>query len=181
MILATIVLDGKSGACRHTSKLDSENRSPILMGVKVSYLTSVAKQAKTASLHAWADGMKVTDRRDRTHNLSLESAALTTCTTWLGTVVTSHTASDRQAYTPVMSMLQKLYKVLTAPRAFNQQTHKCQMLDAVKCSLYVVGQLQKKKLVYRGENVTKLLGVSKRTWWQNNIMIFFSLIPFYSS
>ena len=26
---------------------------------------------------------------------------------WLGTVVTSHTASDRQAYTPVMSMLQK--------------------------------------------------------------------------
>ena len=26
---------------------------------------------------------------------------------WLGTVVTSHTASNRQAYTPVMSMLQK--------------------------------------------------------------------------
>ena len=41
---------------------------------------------------------------------------------WLGTVVTSHTASNRQAYTPVMSMLQKLYKVLTAPRAINQHT-----------------------------------------------------------
>ena len=45
---------------------------------------------------------------------------------WLGTVVTSHTASNRQAYTPVMSMLQKLYKVLTASltasRTINQHT-----------------------------------------------------------
>ena len=45
---------------------------------------------------------------------------------WLGTAVTSHTASPRHAYTPVMSMVQKDVglQVLTAPRAISQQTHR---------------------------------------------------------
>ena len=58
---------------------------------------------------------------------------------WLGTVVTSHTASNRQAYTPVMSMLQKPVQS-THCTSCNQPAHtNAIMLFAVKCSLYVVG------------------------------------------
>ena len=58
---------------------------------------------------------------------------------WLGTVVTSHTASNRQAYTPVMSMLQKAVQS-THCTSCNQPAHtNAIMLYAVKCSLYVVG------------------------------------------
>ena len=58
---------------------------------------------------------------------------------WLGTVVTSHTASNRQAYTPGMSMLQKAVQN-THRTSCNQPAHtNVIMLYAVKCSLYVVG------------------------------------------
>ena len=58
---------------------------------------------------------------------------------WLGTVVTSHTASNRQAYTPVMSMLQKDVQS-THCTSCNRPAHtNAIMLYAVKCSLYVVG------------------------------------------
>ena len=58
---------------------------------------------------------------------------------WLGTVVTSHTASNRQAYTPVMSMLQKAVQS-THCTSCNQPAHtNAIMLYAAKCSLYVAG------------------------------------------
>ena len=58
---------------------------------------------------------------------------------WLGTVVTSHTASNRQAYTPVMSMLQKAVQS-THCTSCNQPAHtNAIILCAVKSSLYVVG------------------------------------------
>ena len=57
---------------------------------------------------------------------------------WLGTVVTSHTASIRQAYTPVMSMLQKAVQ-RSHCNSCNQPAHtNAIMLYAVKCSLYEV-------------------------------------------
>ena len=43
-------------------------------------VTSVAKQAKTAFLSTWANGGKVADRRDRTHNLSLRKHCTNHCT-----------------------------------------------------------------------------------------------------
>ena len=56
---------------------------------------------------------------------------------WLGTVVTSHTASNRQVYTPVMSMLQKAVQS-THCTSCNQPAHtNAIMLYAVKCSLYL--------------------------------------------
>ena len=86
---------------------------------------------------------------------------------WLGTVVTSHTASNRQAYSPVMSMLQKAVQS-THCTSCNQPAHtNAIMLYAVKCSLYVVGpflcRILHKSWSTGGENVTKLLGVPKRT------------------
>ena len=58
---------------------------------------------------------------------------------WLRTVVTSHTASKRQAYTPVMSMLQKAVQS-THCTSCNQPAYtNAIMLYAVKLSLYVVG------------------------------------------
>ena len=58
---------------------------------------------------------------------------------WLGTVVTSHTASNRQAYTPVMSMLQIAVQS-THCTSCNRPAHtNVIMLYAVKCPLYVVG------------------------------------------
>ena len=58
---------------------------------------------------------------------------------WLGTVVTSHTGSNRQAYTPVMSMLQKAVQ-RTHCTSCNQPAHtNAIMLYAVKLSSYVVG------------------------------------------
>ena len=62
---------------------------------------------------------------------------------WLGTVVTSHTASNRQAYTPVMSMLQKAVQSTHCKSyctSCNQPAHtNVIMLYTVKCSLYAVG------------------------------------------
>ena len=86
---------------------------------------------------------------------------------WLGTVVTSHTVSNRLAYTPVMSMLQKAVQS-THCTSCNQPAHtNIIMLYAVKCSLYVVGPFLCRTLHKSwstwGENVTKLLGVPKRT------------------
>ena len=76
------------------------------------------------------------------------------------------------AYTPVMSMLQKAvqsthYK--SHCTSCNQPAHtNVIMLYAVKCSLYVVGpflcRTLHKSWSTGGENVTKLLGVPKRTW-----------------
>ena len=91
---------------------------------------------------------------------------------WLGTVVTSHTASNRQAYTPVMSMLQKAVQS-THCTSCNQPAHtNVIMLYAVKCSLYVVGpflcRTLHKSWSTGGKNVTKLLGVPKRTRWHMN-------------
>ena len=58
---------------------------------------------------------------------------------WLRTVVTSQTASNRQAYTPVMSMPQKAVQS-TPFTSWNQPAHTNGiMLYAVKCSFYVVG------------------------------------------
>ena len=57
---------------------------------------------------------------------------------WLGTVVTSHTVSHSQAYTPLMSMLQRAVQVFSAPRAINQQTHKCQ--NGVRSKVLIVRQ-----------------------------------------
>ena len=60
---------------------------------------------------------------------------------WLGTVVTSHAASHRQAYTPVMSMVQKAVQSTHCTFAQSTSRHtNVIMLYAVKCSLYVVGQ-----------------------------------------
>ena len=95
---------------------------------------------------------------------------------WLGTVVTSHTASNRQAYTPVMSMLQKAVQSTHCKshcNSCNQPAHtNVIMLYAVKCSLYVVGpflcRTLHKSWSTGGENVTKLPGVPKRTRWHMN-------------
>ena len=81
--------------------------------------------------------------------------------------MTSHTASNRQAYTPVMSMLQKAVQS-THCTSCNQPAHtNAIMLYAVKCSLYVVGpflcRILHKSWSTGGENVTKLLGAPKRT------------------
>ena len=91
---------------------------------------------------------------------------------WLGTVVTSHTASNwPYTYTPVMSMLQKAVQSTHCKShctSCNQPAHtNVIMLYAVKCSLYVVGPFLWRTLHESwstgGENVTKLLGVPKRT------------------
>ena len=60
---------------------------------------------------------------------------------WLGTVVTSHTAWNRQAYTPVMSHASKSCTKysLHLVQSTSRHTHVI-MLYAVKCSLYAVGQ-----------------------------------------
>ena len=95
---------------------------------------------------------------------------------WLGTVVTSHTASNRQAYTPVMSMLQKAVQSIHCKShctSCYQPAHtNVIMLYAVKCSLYVVGpflcRTLHKSWSRGGENVTKLLGVPKRSRWHMN-------------
>ena len=63
----------------------------------------------------------------------------------------------------------KLYKVLTALRAINQQTHICH--NGVRSRVLIVRsrsilmQVTAKKSVWRGEKVTKLLGVPKRSRW----------------
>ena len=78
---------------------------------------------------------------------------------WLGTVVTSHTAWNRQAYTPVMSMLQKAVQS-THYTSCNQPAHtNVIMLYAVKCSLYVVGRFYAGHCIKVGENGVKM--------WQN--------------
>ena len=59
---------------------------------------------------------------------------------WLGTVVTSHTASHRQAYTPVMSMVEKAVRRTHCTSCNQPADHtNAIMLYAVKCSVYEVG------------------------------------------
>ena len=82
---------------------------------------------------------------------------------WLGTVVTSHTASNRQAYTPVMSMLQKAVQSTHCRShctSCNQPAHtNVIMLYAFKCSLYVVGPF------YAGHCIK--IGLQGVKMWQN--------------
>ncbi len=60
--------------------------------------------------------------------------------------MTSHTASNMQAYTPVMSMLQKAVQ-RTHCTSCNQPAHtNVIMVYAVKCSLYVVGPFCQSKI-----------------------------------
>ena len=58
---------------------------------------------------------------------------------WLGTVVTSHTVSNRQAYTPLMSMLQRAVQSTHCTSCNQPARTNAIMLHAVKFSLYVVG------------------------------------------
>ena len=105
--------------------------------------------------------------------LLLQSFHIYTSLRWLGTVVTSHTASNWQAYTLVKSMLQKAVQSTHCKfhcTSCNRPAHtNVIMLYAVKCSLYVVCPFLCRTLhrswSTRGENVTKLLGVPKRTRW----------------
>ena len=97
------------------------------------------------------------------------------------TVVTSHTASNSQAYTSVMSMLQKAAQS-THCTSCNQPAHTNVIMSyAVKCSLYVVGpflcRTLHKSWSAGGENVTKLLGVPN----EPDDKEIFSLILFKSS
>ena len=84
---------------------------------------------------------------------------------WLGTVVTLHKTSFRQAYTLVMSMLQNAVQKYSLHLVQSTSRHtKVIMVYAVKCSLYEVKAGYCRKLVYRGGNVPKLVGVPKPTW-----------------
>ena len=58
---------------------------------------------------------------------------------WLGTVVMSHTASNRQAYTAVMSMLLKAVQSTHCTSCNQPADTNIVMLYTVKCSLYGVG------------------------------------------
>ena len=84
----------------------------------------------------------ITGKDEESDAIDLVKGVSETLLRWLGTVVTSHTASNWQAYTPVMSMLQKAVQSTHCKShctSCNQPAHTIViMLYAVKCSLYVV-------------------------------------------